>query len=111
MTEIGEQARVAAAEGTAAASLLALATNMEVMKRLLGRRDADAALVPAEAALIRIAIDTARAEARRVGDMLSGLPEHPTSVHRASVVTMLAAVADLDAVLDALAEAVHGLSA
>ena len=111
MTGTREDARIAAAEGTAAVSLLVLATNMEVMKRLLGRRDADAALVPAEAALIRVAIDTARAKARRVGDMLSGLPEDPTSVHRASVVAMLAAVADLDAVLDALVEAVHGLSA
>jgi hypothetical protein len=106
MTSDGDDA----ADGTAAATLLALATNMEVMQRLLGRQNRDGGLVPADAALIQIAIDTARAEARRVGDLLSRLPDDATSSDHASAATMLKAVANLDAVLDVLTDTVCGLS-
>lgn len=85
------------AEGTAAASLLALASNMEVMRRLLGRHFPDGGLVPADAALFRIAIKTARIEVRHVGELLGGVPEGPICEQRSGIAAMRVVVADLAA--------------
>lgn len=96
-------------KAVASTSLLSLAANIATMKRLLGRRDAGGALVPAEAELIRLTIKTAREEAARIGSMLAALPNDPADPHRDGVATLLKAVADLDVVLDVLMDAVGRL--
>lgn len=90
----------------ASSNLLALATTITTMQRLLGRRAADGRLVPAEATMIRLAVEGARAEVRAVAAMLIVLPVDPTSTQRNGVATLLKAIADIEVVLDVLADAV-----
>lgn len=100
---------VQSSEAVASTSLLALAANIATMKRLLSRRDDDGALVPAEAALIKLTITTAREETACVTTILADLPDDPSAPYREGVVTLLDAVTDLDVVLDVLMDAVSKL--
>ncbi|WP_342167225.1 hypothetical protein [Methylobacterium sp. SD21] len=98
--------KIEPSEALASSNLLALATTITTMQRLLGRRAADGSLVPAEATMIQLAVEGARAEVRAVAAMLIALPVNPTSTQRNGVATLLKAIANIDVVLDVLADAV-----
>ena len=93
----GEAAGVAAA-----ANLHMLTVNLAAMKRLLGRRTGDGMLVQADPALIEAAIAVGREEVRRVRMMLVEVPYDPADPWRHSLDKMVAAVAELDGLLDTL---------
>lgn len=95
-----------ASEALAASNLVALATTMTTMQRLLARRDADGGLVPAEAAMIQLAVESALVELLAVAEKLTALPGHLTNAQGISVATLLKAIADIEVVLDVLADAV-----
>jgi hypothetical protein len=97
--------KIERSEALASSNLLALTTTITTMQRLLGRREADGRLVPAEAAMIRLAVEGARAEVRAVAAMLITLPDDPTGAHHNGVATLLKAIADIEVVLDKLADA------
>lgn len=98
--------KIEASEALASSNLVALATTITTMQRLLRRREADGRLVPAEAAMIRLAVEGARAEVQAVAAMLIALPVDPTSTHRNGVAALLKAIADIEVVLDVLTDAV-----
>ena len=96
----------AAPEAVASSNLFALAATVTTMQRLLGRRETDGGLVPAEAQMIGLAVDRARMEVREVAALLAGLPENPTGTQCDGIATLLKATDDLEVILDALADAV-----
>lgn len=101
--------KIEPSEALASSNLLALATTITTMQRLLGRRAADGRLVPAETTMIRLAVEGARAEVRAVAAMLIALPVDPTSTQRNGVAKLLKAIANIEVVLDVLADAVSTL--
>ncbi|WP_342167061.1 hypothetical protein [Methylobacterium sp. SD21] len=95
-----------APEMSATSNLFALAATVTTMQRLLGRRETDGGLVPAEAQMIGLAVDRARVEVHEVAALLAGLPENPAGTQRDGIATLLKATDDLEVILDALADAV-----
>lgn len=93
-----------ASEALAASNLIALGTTVATMQRLLSRRGDTGSLIPAEAAMIRLAVESARAEVRAVAEMLIALPNNPASTHPGRLANMFDAIGHIEVVLDVLAE-------
>ncbi|MCJ2099417.1 hypothetical protein, partial [Methylobacterium sp. E-046] len=70
--------------------------SLTVMQRLLDRRTADGALVPADPALIQATIEAGYDEVRRIRLLLAEIAIEPTSPWHRMADNMAAAVADLD---------------
>lgn len=88
----------------AAANLHTLAASLAAMRRLLGRRSGDGALVPADPALIEAAIAAGRKHVAGIRTMLAEVPHDPMDPWRNTADKMSAAVAELDVLLDTLEE-------
>ena len=90
-------------------NLYSINTNMEALQRLLSRFDGDGALPQASPALIRIAIDTARAEAQGFEKLLSTLLLDTEGVEPSVVEALVDIVARFKLMLDAQENALRDL--
>ena len=96
---------------TAETTLHKLTVSTATMKRLLERRDANGALVPADAALIREAIATTRSEIRRLSESLTLIPHDATNPNGAKTSDLLAATAKLHDALISIEDVLRSLGA
>ncbi|MCJ2060672.1 hypothetical protein MKL09_29650 [Methylobacterium sp. J-048] len=83
-------------------NLHTLAVNLAAMQRLLGRRTADGTIVPADPALIEAAVTAGRAQVAGIRTLLRDIPHDPMDPWRGSVDELIAAVGELDGLLDRL---------
>ncbi|MCJ2084893.1 hypothetical protein MKK88_02645 [Methylobacterium sp. E-005] len=93
-----------AAADPAIAELHTLTENLSVMQRLLGRRTEDGVLVQADPALVRSAIATGREQVLSIKATLATVAHDPTGPFQQSADKMIAAVDELDGLLDTLEE-------
>lgn len=83
-------------------NLHTLAISLEAMERLLGRRAPDGTLVLVDPALIRAAIEVGREQVASIRTKLAEVPHDVADPWRGSVDSLVAAVAEVDDLLDML---------
>ena len=83
-------------------NLHTLAISSEAMQRLLNRQAADGTLVLVDPALIKAAIEVGREQVASVRTMLAEVPHELADPWRGSFDSLIAAVAEVDDLLDML---------
>ncbi|MCJ2054775.1 hypothetical protein [Methylobacterium sp. J-070] len=92
------------------ATLHTMAVNLAAMQRLLGRQPKVGTLAQADPALLAAAIALGREEVRHVRTVLAQIPQDPTDPWRRTADDLIATLAELDGVLDALEKMLGHLS-